>query len=190
MNIPKESRNICFGCKNLLDCSTIVAAVGHKYHPQCFKCCHCLASLEYCEFYPNNGKLYCHLDFHELFSPKCSYCNTPIEGQVVTAMGNSYHVEHFFCAGCSTIISLKESYHARDNQAWCHKCFTERFFTKCWKCREAIPEGEFIIRVLDRDWCSQCFSCEYRNAPHRLAMMDSSFEMMERLFVSDANRRG
>ncbi|KAI4130291.1 MAG: hypothetical protein LQ347_003446, partial [Umbilicaria vellea] len=45
-------------------------------------------------------RFYCHLDFHELFSPRCRSCKTPIEGEVVVACGGEWHVGHFFCAEC------------------------------------------------------------------------------------------
>ncbi|KAK9264074.1 hypothetical protein V1519DRAFT_465533 [Lipomyces tetrasporus] len=178
------NKNICAQChKSLSSTKTILKAMGNKYHPHCFQCSHCSLSLEHAAFYPHGGKVYCHLDYHELFSPRCKNCQTPIEDEVITAMGATYHVGHFFCAGCSTPFSSTESYHARDNYAWCHNCFMNRYSTKCWKCDKTIPEGDVIIKVLGRDWCSTCFSCEYRNAPHRLAMMDSSYEMMELLFA-------
>lgn len=32
-------------------------------------------------------RFYCHLDYHEFFSPRCKSCKTPIEGEVVVACG-------------------------------------------------------------------------------------------------------
>ena len=37
-------------------------------------------------------RFYCHLDFHELFSPRCKSCKTPIEGEVIVACGAEWHV--------------------------------------------------------------------------------------------------
>ncbi|KAK9358635.1 hypothetical protein V1504DRAFT_396519 [Lipomyces starkeyi] len=183
VNTP-SNRNTCAQChKSLSSTKMILKALGNKYHAQCFQCSHCWLSLEHAAFYPHEGRVYCHLDYHELFSPRCKHCQTPIEDEVITAMGSTYHVGHFFCAGCSKPFSSTESYHARDNYAWCHNCFTNKYSIKCWKCEKTIPEGDVIIKVLGRDWCSVCFSCEYRNAPHRLVMMDSSYEMMGRLFA-------
>ncbi|KAK9383027.1 uncharacterized protein V2V93DRAFT_311750, partial [Kockiozyma suomiensis] len=187
-NLESQNRshfnNICSMCRRPLSTSkTVLKALGNKYHPECFQCSHCALSLEHAAFFPHEGKVYCHLDYHELFSPRCNHCNTPIEGEVVNAMGKAYHVGHFFCAGCSESFSASSLYHARDNYAWCHDCFNNRYLTKCWKCSQAIAEGDVIIKVLGREWCASCFACEYRNAPHRLVMMDSSYEMMEHLFA-------
>lgn len=48
-------------------------------------------------------RFYCHLDFHEFFSPRCKSCKTPIEGEVVLACGAEWHVGHFFCAQCGDV---------------------------------------------------------------------------------------
>ncbi|KAI9841762.1 MAG: hypothetical protein M1837_000423 [Sclerophora amabilis] len=50
-----------------------------------------------------NMRFYCHLDFHELFSPRCRSCKTPIEGEVVVACGGEWHIGHFFCAECGDV---------------------------------------------------------------------------------------
>lgn len=39
----------------------------------------------------NDARFYCHLDFHEFFSPRCKSCKTPIEGEVVLACGTTWH---------------------------------------------------------------------------------------------------
>lgn len=109
-------------------CSTgisgkIVTAGGCRFHPECFTCFHCQTPLECVAFYEepeasraerlanapeeDNGvpRFYCHLDFHEMFSPRCKSCKTPIEGEVVVACGAEWHVGHFFCAECGDVCS-------------------------------------------------------------------------------------
>ena len=48
-------------------------------------------------------RFYCHLDYHEFFSPRCRNCKTPIEGECVVALGGQYHPGHFFCANCGDV---------------------------------------------------------------------------------------
>ena len=48
-------------------------------------------------------RFYCHLDYHEFFSPRCKNCKTPIEGEMIIALGAQYHPEHFFCANCGDV---------------------------------------------------------------------------------------
>lgn len=99
----------------------IVTAGGCRFHPECFVCHHCHTALECVAFYeepeasraerlahnPDEEaripRFYCHLDFHELFSPRCKSCKTPIEGEVVVACGAEWHVGHFFCAECGDV---------------------------------------------------------------------------------------
>ncbi|THH05888.1 hypothetical protein EW145_g4468 [Phellinidium pouzarii] len=80
--------------------------MGLRWHPQCFKCCTCGELLEHVSSYENDGKPYCHLDYHELFAPQCYHCKTPIiDERFITlddpALGKrTYHEQHFFCAEC------------------------------------------------------------------------------------------
>jgi len=61
---------------------------------------------------PALKRFFCHLDYHELFSPRCKSCKTPIEGEVVVACGAEWHVGHFFCAQCGD-VSTTWSNHIR-----------------------------------------------------------------------------
>lgn len=101
----------------------VVTAAGTRLHPECFLCHHCQTPLECVAFYQEpeakrderleeaasddgearSPRFYCHLDFHELFSPRCKSCKTPIEGEVVVACGAEWHVGHFFCAECGDV---------------------------------------------------------------------------------------
>lgn len=51
-------------------------------------------------------RFFCHLDFHEFFSPRCKSCKTPIEGDVIVACGAEWHAGHFFCAQCGDVSSI------------------------------------------------------------------------------------
>ncbi|KAL8666597.1 MAG: hypothetical protein Q9202_001395 [Teloschistes flavicans] len=64
-------------------------------------------------------RFYCHLDFHEKFSPRCRSCKTPIEGEVVVACGGEWHVGHFFCAQCGDPFDQKTPFVEKDGYAWC-----------------------------------------------------------------------
>jgi LIM domain len=110
----------CESCSHGIS-GKIVTAGGCRFHPECFICFHCQTPLECVAFYEEpeasrNERLadapsdedrvprfYCHLDFHELFSPRCKSCKTPIEGEVVVACGAEWHVGHFFCAECGDV---------------------------------------------------------------------------------------
>lgn len=53
-------------------------AMGHPWHPECFRCTVCVKPLTPETFKEYQGKPYCEKDFHNLFSPKCAGCTKPI----------------------------------------------------------------------------------------------------------------
>lgn len=102
-------------------------------------------------------RFYCHLDFHELFSPRCRSCKTPIESEVVLACGGSWHVGHFFCAECGDPFDAKTPFVEKDGYAWCVGCHAGRFSGKCRGCRKPVVEGG--VTALGGEWHEGCFCC-------------------------------
>ncbi|KAI9790255.1 MAG: hypothetical protein M1816_005280 [Peltula sp. TS41687] len=102
-------------------------------------------------------RFYCHLDFHEFFSPRCKSCKTPVEGEVVVACGAEWHVGHFFCAQCGDPFDASTPFVEKDGYAWCVDCHTNRFSTKCKKCRK--PVTDMVLKALGAEWHPQCFRC-------------------------------
>ena len=108
-------------------------------------------------------RFYCHLDFHEFFSPRCKSCKTPIESEVVVACGNTWHVGHFFCAECGDPFDSKTPFVEKNGYAWCVNCHAGKFSGKCKGCRKpVVTEG---IRALDADWHGGCFICFVSSCP-------------------------
>ncbi|KAI4193840.1 MAG: hypothetical protein LQ348_002766 [Seirophora lacunosa] len=83
-------------------------------------------------------RFYCHLDFHERFSPRCRSCKTPIEGEVVVACGGEWHTGHFFCAQCGDPFDQRTPFVEKDGYAWCVGCHTNRFSGKCRGCKKPV----------------------------------------------------
>lgn len=103
-------------------------------------------------------RFYCHLDFHENFSPRCRSCKTPIEGEVIVACGGEWHVGHFFCAECGDPFDSKTPFVEKDGFAWCVGCHTKRFSGKCKGCRKPIVD--LVVRALGGEWHEGCFHCK------------------------------
>ena len=103
-------------------------------------------------------RFYCHLDFHEEFSPRCRNCKTPIEGEVVVACGGEWHVGHFFCAECGDPFDAKTPFVEREGYAWCVECHMKRFSGKCKGCRK--PVVDLVVRALGGEWHEECFCCK------------------------------
>ncbi|KXX79752.1 Paxillin [Madurella mycetomatis] len=105
-------------------------------------------------------RFYCHLDWHELFAPRCKHCKTPIMGEHVVALGAHWHFGHFFCAECGDPFERGMTHIEKDGYAWCVSCQTkrtERRAPKCRKCRKAVV-GQYI-RALGGEWHDECFRC-------------------------------
>lgn len=111
-------------------------------------------------------RFYCHLDFHEEFSPRCRNCKTPIEGEVVVACGGEWHVGHFFCAECGDPFDAKTPFVEREGYAWCVECHTKRFSGKCKGCKKPIVD--LVVRALGGEWHEECFCCKVCNFSIRL----------------------
>ena len=105
-------------------------------------------------------RFYCHLDWHELFAPRCKHCKTPIMGEHVVALGSHWHFGHFFCAECGDPFEKGMTHIEKDGYAWCVSCQTkrtERRAPKCRGCKKAVV-GQYI-RALGGEWHDECFRC-------------------------------
>jgi hypothetical protein len=56
---------VCAGCRAPI-IGRIVSAMNVRWHPHCFKCSTCGELLEHVSSYENEGRPYCHLDYHEV----------------------------------------------------------------------------------------------------------------------------
>lgn len=105
-------------------------------------------------------RYFCHLDWHELYAPKCKHCKTPILGEHTIALGEHWHFGHFFCAECGDPFEQGMSHIEKDGYAWCINCQTkrtERRAPKCMKCR--LPVIGMVVQALGGEWHDKCFRC-------------------------------
>ncbi|PHH74627.1 hypothetical protein CDD80_2958 [Ophiocordyceps camponoti-rufipedis] len=105
-------------------------------------------------------RFFCHLDWHELFAPRCKHCKTPIIGEHIVALGSHWHYGHFFCAECGDSFGHGMTHIEKDGYAWCVNCQTkrtERRAPKCRKCRQPVI-GQYI-QALGGEWHDHCFRC-------------------------------
>ena len=111
-------------------------------------------------------RFYCHLDFHERFSPRCRSCKTPIEGEVILACGGEWHVGHFFCAECGDPFEKDMPFVEKDGFAWCVACHTRRYSGRCAGCKK--PVTDMVINALGKEWHETCFCCKVSRDPQFL----------------------
>ena len=134
----------CYHCGEGLECVAFYPEPEEKREQRLLRCFENLnykneTNLTGEDEHDNDTSLrfYCHLDFHEFFSPRCKSCKTPIEGEVVVACGAHWHVGHFFCAECGDVSSnFNNVYNSWD-------CLT-----KLWRPlseKKLMPEGSIAF---------------------------------------------
>ncbi|XP_053558033.1 paxillin isoform X4 [Bombina bombina] len=155
LGVATVAKGVCGACKKPI-AGQVVTAMGKTWHPEHFVCTHCQEEIGSRNFFERDGQPYCEKDYHNLFSPRCYYCNGPILDKVVTALDRTWHPEHFFCAQCGAFFG-PEGFHERDGKAYCRKDYFDMFAPKCGGCTQAILEN--YISALNTLWHPECFVC-------------------------------
>lgn len=176
-----RSSTLCGECSQpIIGRFVSLAGVSARFHPACFRCYTCGTPLEALEISPEPDahrearlaspqteedadprlRFYCHLDWHELFAPRCGSCTTPIHGEHIFALNKHYHFGHFFCAECGDPFTQGMTHIEKDGYAWCVSCQTKRTERRAPKCRACKgPVVGSFIRALGGEWHDECFRC-------------------------------
>ncbi|XP_056631382.1 actin-binding LIM protein 1-like isoform X4 [Diorhabda sublineata] len=163
-------KTYCQACKK--KCSGEVLRVQDKYfHMQCFKCKVCGNSLAQGGFFSKDGEYYCTSDYQKNFGSKCAVCNQYVEGEVVTALGKTYHQKCFTCDRCRQSFPSGEKVTYTGKEVLCPKCVqipvqdmspksspTTNSANECAGCKEELKEGQALV-ALDQQWHIWCFKC-------------------------------
>lgn len=88
----------------------------------------------------------------------CFVCNERVVGQVITALGRSYHKHHFTCAHCNQELGTKNFYE-RDNLPYCEHDYQALFSPKCAYCLGPILDKVTI--ALDKTFHPEHFVCAH-----------------------------
>ncbi|TRY60566.1 hypothetical protein DNTS_026977 [Danionella cerebrum] len=86
----------------------------------------------------------------------CGACSKPIVGQVVTAMGRTWHPEHFVCTHCQEEIGSR-NFFEREGQPYCERDYHHLFSPRCYYCNGPILDK--VVTALDRTWHPEHFFC-------------------------------
>jgi len=92
----------------------------------------------------------------------CAACNKAIIGQVCTALGKTWHPEHFSCCICETQLGTK-TFFERDGRPYCEEDYHDKFAPKCHGCSGPILDS--CVTSMDRTWHPQCFVCQECHRP-------------------------
>ncbi|XP_050509329.1 paxillin isoform X1 [Diabrotica virgifera virgifera] len=153
--VNTSQKGCCSACDKPI-VGQVITALGKTWHPEHFTCAHCSQELGTRNFFEREGKPYCEPDYHNLFSPRCAYCNGPILDKCVTALEKTWHMDHFFCAQCGKQFG-EEGFHEREGKPYCRDDYFDMFAPKCGGCNRAIMEN--YISALNAQWHPDCFVC-------------------------------
>ncbi|KAJ3546407.1 hypothetical protein NM688_g5518 [Phlebia brevispora] len=181
----------CLGCGALI-IGDAVNAMNGRWHPRCYRCCVCHESLEMLAPIEHEGRLYCTLDYHEKFSPRCYHCNTVIVDPTYITLNDremgtrTYHDQHFFCSECGDPFvtpgmkvrtfegdgpfegaEVGAAFTVFHGFPYCSKCHARLRWPKCKKCKKSMAPDSDIIEALGAKWCSDCFVCTGCQSPFR-----------------------
>lgn len=114
-------KTYCKGCHK--KCSGEVLRVNDVYfHSHCFVCKGCSTSLSQGGFFTKDKDYYCASCYQSNFGTKCNKCNTFVEGEVVTALGKTYHQNCFKCEGCKKPFPTGERVTFTGKNCLCQSC--------------------------------------------------------------------
>jgi hypothetical protein len=119
-------------------------------------------------FFVKEGDFYCASDYQQLFGTKCVACGEYVEGEVITAMGNTYHQQCFVCTKCKTPFPPGEKVLYDGSGCLCQQCATnagifsstKEAMRECAGCNEPIGNSQVLL-ALDKTWHVYCFKCHH-----------------------------
>ena len=75
--VSTVKKGMCAACNKPI-IGQVCTALGKTWHPEHFTCVACELPLGSRNFFEREGKPFCEKDYHELYAPRCAYCNGPI----------------------------------------------------------------------------------------------------------------
>uniref|UniRef100_A0A674HXZ3 Actin-binding LIM protein 2 n=1 Tax=Terrapene triunguis TaxID=2587831 RepID=A0A674HXZ3_9SAUR len=165
---PSGTAILCNNCGN--PCKGEVLRVQNKYfHIKCFVCKACGCDLAQGGFFVRQGDYICTLDYQRLYGTRCISCDEFIEGEVVSALGKTYHPACFVCALCRLPFPPGDRVTFNGKECVCQKCslppagsnstFPIQALRNCGGCGSEIKNGQSLV-ALDKHWHLGCFKCK------------------------------
>ncbi|XP_061849279.1 actin-binding LIM protein 2 isoform X5 [Colius striatus] len=164
---PSSTAILCNNCGK--PCKGEVLRVQKKYfHIKCFVCKACGCDLAQGGFFVRQEDYICTLDYQRLYGTRCFSCDEFIEGEVVSALGKTYHPDCFVCAVCRLPFPAGDRVTFNGKECICQKCslppfsstgsFPVQNLRNCGGCGSEIKNGQSLI-ALNKHWHLGCFKC-------------------------------
>ncbi|KAK1164322.1 actin-binding LIM protein 1-like isoform X13 [Acipenser oxyrinchus oxyrinchus] len=149
-------------------CKGEVLRVQSKhFHIKCFTCKVCGCDLAQGGFFMKNGDYLCTLDYQHLHGTRCNGCGDFVEGEVVTALGKTYHPTCFVCTICKHPFPAGDRVTFNGKDCLCQRCVQPMSpspkdissSSNCAGCGRDIKNGQALL-ALERQWHLGCFKCK------------------------------
>ncbi|XP_072113087.1 actin-binding LIM protein 2 [Mobula birostris] len=138
------------------------------FHINCFTCKECGCDLAESGFFVKQGEYICTSDYQRLYGTRCFSCSEFIEGEVVSALGKTYHPKCFVCAVCRQPFPPGDRVTFNGKECICQKCSqspntnlkhaSAQSPINCEGCGVEIKNGQSLV-ALDKQWHLGCFRC-------------------------------
>ncbi|XP_043911837.1 actin-binding LIM protein 1 isoform X4 [Protopterus annectens] len=140
---------------------------SRHFHIKCFTCKVCGCDLAQGGFFIKNGEYLCTLDYQRLYGTRCHGCGDFIEGEVVTALGKTYHPNCFVCTVCKRPFPAGDRVTFNGKDCLCQHCVQPMSpspkeissSNNCAGCGRDIKNGQALL-ALERQWHLGCFKCK------------------------------
>ncbi|XP_054975586.1 actin-binding LIM protein 1 isoform X4 [Sorex araneus] len=136
------------------------------FHIKCFTCKVCGCDLAQGGFFIKNGEYLCTLDYQRMYGTRCHGCGEFVEGEVVTALGKTYHPNCFACTLCKRPFPPGDRVTFNGRDCLCQLCAQPMSSGpkeaacsgNCAGCGRDIKNGQALL-ALDKQWHLGCFKC-------------------------------
>ncbi|XP_024611720.1 actin-binding LIM protein 1 isoform X1 [Neophocaena asiaeorientalis asiaeorientalis] len=137
------------------------------FHIKCFTCKVCGCDLAQGGFFIKNGEYLCTLDYQRMYGTRCHGCGEFVEGEVVTALGKTYHPNCFACTICRRPFPPGDRVTFNGRDCLCQLCAQPMSSSpkeascsgNCAGCGRDIKNGQALL-ALEKQWHLGCFKCK------------------------------
>ncbi|XP_061692458.1 actin-binding LIM protein 1-like [Syngnathoides biaculeatus] len=114
-----------------------------------------------------NGDYLCTVDYQRMHGTRCNGCGDFVEGEVVTALGKTYHPACFVCTVCKRPFPAGDRVTFNGKDCLCQYCVEPMSpgpkdildTSNCAGCGRDIKNGQALL-ALDQQWHLGCFKCK------------------------------
>ncbi|KAJ7325223.1 hypothetical protein JRQ81_018243 [Phrynocephalus forsythii] len=145
----------------------VLRVQARHFHIKCFTCKVCGCDLAQGGFFIKNGEYLCTVDYQRMYGTRCNGCGEFVEGEVVTALGKTYHPNCFACTVCKRPFPPGDRVTFNGRDCLCQICAQPMSTSpkelstssNCAGCGRDIKNGQALL-ALDKQWHLGCFKCK------------------------------